>query len=630
MIKSITLKNVATYNEVGVKFNDLKKINFIYGLNGTGKTTISNFLNSINGENNQVLKENFKDCTLTWENKNKPLPTLVYNKQFRESNFGKGKLNGIFTLGTATNQQLEEIESKTELLHKLLKEGKEKRATLEYQQHQKEQIEVNFKEKCWSKSYRKYKDTFKQAFTGAKTKDSFKGRVLQEFYSNNSALKSFEELEEKAKTIFDTSSDIIPSIKINLMLIDSFNDIENNPIWKKIIVGKTDVDIANLIQKLNMNDWINQGKKYIQEDKICPFCQQQTITEDFKSQLENYFDENYLKEINILQNLKKEYTILTKELIDSLNEIENQQKKNKDSKLNVDRFSMYLKTLISQNAHNNELLNTKIKEPSRSIELISLQEQFSLIEDLINNANDEIAKHNKLLNNFSTERKTLIKSIWKLIIEELRNDYNNYSKKINEIDTKSNLLHKERNQQLKEYENLNNQLIQLSENVTGIQPTIDEMNKILKEYNFLGFEIVPTKEKGFYQIQRQNGQLAENTLSEGEITFITFLYFLQLTKGSNSKENLNQERIIVIDDPVSNLDNKNLSVISTLLKELIKNIISNESNNKQFILLTHNTNFSKELSNSQELQTIKEDTRFWILKKNENVTQLQEFVQKKY
>lgn len=628
MIHSITIKNVATYNEVGIKFNDLKKVNFIYGLNGTGKTTISNFLNSINEEGKQEQKEKFRNCTLKWKNNDNPLKTLVYNKEFRENNFGKGKLNGVFTLGKTTNEQLEEIENKKELLHKILEEGKEKRATLNFQDQERERLEIDFKEQCWKKQ-RKYKNSFKNAFRGASNKESFKGRVLSEFYSNTSTLKSFEELEAKAKTIFDVSSDIIPSIKLNLMLIDSFNDIESNPIWQKIIIGKSDVDIANLIQKLNMNDWINQGKKYLQENETCPFCQQETITNDFKNQLENYFDENYLKDISMLQNLKKEYTILTKELINELDEIESHHKKDNNSKLNKNRFSSYLKTLVSQNAHNNELLNTKIKEPSRSIELISLQEQFSLIEDLINEANTEIKKHNQLLNNFSTEKNSLIKSIWKLIIEELRNDYEKYKRQITEINNKSQVLHQQRNEQLKEYQNINNQLIKLSENITGIQPTIDEMNKILKEYNFLGFEIVASKENNFYQIQRQNGQLAEATLSEGEITFITFLYFLQLAKGGSSTENVNQERIIIIDDPVSNLDSKTLAIISTLLKELITAFTSNENNIKQFILLTHNSSFSKELSNSQELQPIKEDTRFWILKKNRNITQLQEFIQEK-
>ncbi len=615
MLKSINIKNVATYNSKGVEFDNLKKINFVYGLNGTGKTTISNFLQNPN-------QSEFASCSAVW--KEKPLQTLVYNKEFRKQNFGKGKLNGIFTLGKATKEQLQEIESKKEILHKIIQEGKDKRTTLIKLEERKEQTEIDFREKCWTKQ-RKYKNVFKEAFRGASNKENFKNRVVKEFYSTNSTLLPLEDLEDKAKIVFNVYADVLPSIKLNLMLINSFNDIENNPIWKKIIIGKSDVDIANLIQELNMNDWINQGKKYLQENETCPFCQQQTITDNFKNQLENYFDENYLKDIETLQNLKKEYTILTKQLIDQLDEIENTQKKNKDSKLNKNRFSIYLKTLVSQNAHNNELLNIKLKEPSRSIELISLHEQFGLIEDLIDEANKETKTHNNLIANYSKERNSLTNSVWKFIIEELRSDYERYLKKTNEISNQSKILHQQRNEQLKEYENINNQLVKLSQDTTGIQTTINEMNELLKKYNFLDIEIVATNENGFYQIKRQNGELAEATLSEGETTFLTFIYFLQLTKGGNSEQAANKERIVIIDDPISNLDNKAVSVISFLIKEMIIDLLESEGNIKQIILLTHNSIFSKELSSSKELKEEKENTCFWILKKNNNVTELQNF-----
>ncbi|WP_416862808.1 AAA family ATPase, partial [Helicobacter ganmani] len=42
MIQSIIIKNVASYNEA--KLEPLKKINLIYGLNGAGKTILSNYL----------------------------------------------------------------------------------------------------------------------------------------------------------------------------------------------------------------------------------------------------------------------------------------------------------------------------------------------------------------------------------------------------------------------------------------------------------------------------------------------------------------------------------------------------------------------------------------------------------
>lgn len=87
MIETITLKNVATYNNTGVQINDLKKVNFIYGANKCGKTTISNYLQDPNDEK-------FNDCSVVWKNAQE-LKTLVYNKTFRKRNFGKGKLNGV-------------------------------------------------------------------------------------------------------------------------------------------------------------------------------------------------------------------------------------------------------------------------------------------------------------------------------------------------------------------------------------------------------------------------------------------------------------------------------------------------------------------------------------------------------
>ena len=41
MISKIMIRNVATYDNVGVAVENLGKVNFIYGANGCGKTTIS-------------------------------------------------------------------------------------------------------------------------------------------------------------------------------------------------------------------------------------------------------------------------------------------------------------------------------------------------------------------------------------------------------------------------------------------------------------------------------------------------------------------------------------------------------------------------------------------------------------
>lgn len=614
MIKTIQIKNVATFDSQGVQINDLKQVNFIYGTNGCGKTTFSNFI-----QDNSDPK--FKDCSLAWEN-NISLKVLVYNKTFRERNFGQGKLNGVFTLGEATAEQIKVIEEKTEKLKGIKAEGVQKRETLDKLKAEKENIENDFKENTWSKVYKKYENDFKEAFVGSLQKESFKNKILQESTTNTANLDSLENLRDKAKIIFGEEPQRIEPI--SQIIFDRILEIEFNGIWKKIIVGKADVDIAKLIQRLNINDWVNQGRDYIQED-TCPFCQQKTITADFKTQLENFFDESYLNDIKTLKELKQEYTNLTQNIINQLNVIEANQKALSNSKLDIDEYSAYLKTLISQNAANNEYLLNKLKEPSRSIELISLNEQAKLISGLINNANAEIKKHNDIVVNYTTERSNLIKSIWKFVVEGHKLETTTFTAKKNGLEKGIENLEKQRKEKLEEYSKLDNDIKQLSKNVTSIQPTINEINRVLKSYGFLNFEIVPAQEDGFYQIQREDGSIAETTLSEGEITFITFLYYLQLSKGGLSEDEVNNERVLIIDDPISSLDSNVLFVVSTLIKEIIKNIKADIGTVRQLILLTHNVYFHKEVSFIDGRTKTCNKTSFWILRKNDRITNLQSF-----
>ncbi len=614
MIKQIDIKNVATYDNQGVQFDDLKKVNFIYGANGCGKTTISNFI-----YDNSDQK--FNSCSLTWQNA-LPLKVLVYNKEFRERNFGKGKLNGVFTLGEATAEQIRIIEQKNEELKAIKAEGVKKYETFDKLTADKNKLENDFKETTWTKVYKKYETAFKEAFQGSMQKETFKSKLLQEYTSNTAELEPLGNLKAKAETIFgDQPQGIEPISQISF---ERVLEVETNEIWKKIIVGKADVDIAKLIQRLNINDWVNQGKEYI-EDKTCPFCQQETITNDFKNQIESFFDETYLKDIKQLKELKQEYNNLTQNIINQLNAIETNQKSFSKSKLDIDKFSAYLKTLISLNTTNNVFLNNKVKEPSRSIEIISIKEQAELILDLINIANSEIKTHNDIVANYATERSGLIKSIWKYLVEEYKTEITQYNTQKSGLEAGITNIERLYKAKITEHKTLDAEIKNLNKNVTSIQPTIDEINRILKSYGFLNFEIVPTQEDGFYQIQREDGSIAETTLSEGEITFITFLYYLQLTKGGISEDEVSNERVLIIDDPISSLDSNVLFVVSTLIKDIIKGIKEDKGNIRQLILLTHNVYFHKEVSFIDGRTKTCNKTNFWILRKNAKVTTLQSF-----
>lgn len=89
-----------------------------------------------------------------------------------------------------------------------------------------------------------------------------------------------------------------------------------------------------------------------------------------------------------------------------------------------------------------------------------------------------------------------------------------------------------------------------NKNVTSIQSSIDEINRSLQSYGFTNFTIVPYDDH-YYQVRRPSGEDANGTLSEGEVTFLTFLYFMQLVKGGFTPEEASDDRILVIDDPIS-------------------------------------------------------------------------------
>src|SRR5690554_4247846 len=96
MISKIRLEGITSYKEA-VEIDDLKKLNFFYGNNGSGKSTIGKYLyHLIASEDKKYLNINL--CHQTgFESKKHEL--LIFDENFIERNFiEKENLNGIFSL----------------------------------------------------------------------------------------------------------------------------------------------------------------------------------------------------------------------------------------------------------------------------------------------------------------------------------------------------------------------------------------------------------------------------------------------------------------------------------------------------------------------------------------------------
>lgn len=124
MITKINLNNVACYKSLTALETD-KKINLIYGLNGTGKSTLSNYLKNL-------TDEKYKSCSVEGINQNHEI--LVYNHQFIQENFFEEEnLKGIFTLSKVNKDAETKISNALKEIKKLesAKEIKSKELEIE-------------------------------------------------------------------------------------------------------------------------------------------------------------------------------------------------------------------------------------------------------------------------------------------------------------------------------------------------------------------------------------------------------------------------------------------------------------------------------------------------------------------
>lgn len=579
-ITRISIKNFASFDSQGIEFEP-QKINFIYGKNSTGKTTIANVLSNIS---------QYPSCNISWQQR--PLEVLVYNRRFVHQNFGQSSdIKGIFNLGEHNISEIENIALRQKEIGLREAELQKYQSEIIIQNNDLEKLEKHFKEiKCWEGIYKKYEEAFSGAFKNYKTKEKFAEKIsILCRLSSNQATLTYRELEAKSQTIFNDKAE--KASEITKFLAPNFINLEQNSIFVEIIIGKSNVDIAGLIANLQNSDWVKNGVNYFKiNNQNCPFCQQ-SITDDFRQQLDQYFDESYRQKIVELNLARDKYYlegVLLLEKICQYQTLDHQF-------INLDEINK-LKNIIQTTFEKNLLtINNKIKEPSLKIELDSLIKNIEELQKLIDQAILNTSEHNDLINNLKKEKDLLTNQIWNFIAAEAQDTYQNHNKDRHNIKMAIEDLQKNERLIKQKIRDLKSQINALEAKITSIKPAINTINQVLADVGFANFFLAEGEDKSSYKIIRQNGDDARKTLSEGEKTLITFLYFYHLTKGGFDQDEAANDRVVVLDDPISSLDDSTLLVVAQLTKQLIDDC-QNGGKIKQFFVLTHNNNFWKELT----------------------------------
>jgi wobble nucleotide-excising tRNase len=587
MIETLEIDQVATYANRQT-MGGLKDINFVFGTNGAGKTTIGRVVAN-------KSKPEHMHCSIAWRDGIEMQP-LVYNRDFVDANFNsEGNLKGIFTLGEKDIANDLAIKAKKEEVDRYGRDIAQRTNTLgditqkSGKAQELAELEADFKERCWAQK-RKHDDAFAEAFAGVRSDAAkFKERVLLQRQSKVAEPQTLEYLTERAATVFGAAPQ--RQAKVPTLAFAGIVALEADPILAKKVVGKEDVDIAKMIHRLGHSDWVKAGQAHFENSAPqCPFCQQ-AAPEGLAVSLESYFDETFEQDTRAITDLQAAYDRETKSLLLALHAIE----ESTSTFLDKAAFAREQTTVDAKLRANALILVNKRKEPSAPQQLESLAEPLAAVFDLVEAANAKVAKHNGIVDRIGAEKTTLVAQVWCHILDDMKVDIEAYGRKKVALDTAIESL----KSQLKTAEQAKAQaereLRELEKTATTVQPTVDAINDLLKSFGFKTFTLAKASDQPHYNLVRHNGKDAKHSLSEGEKSFVTFLYFYYLIKGSDSESGAARDRVVVFDDPVSSMDSDVLFIVSSLIRALFDDMKNGRGYVKRVFVLTHNVYFHKEV-----------------------------------
>lgn len=584
MINKIVMSNINSYKERAELSADKSAV-LIYGLNGTGKSTLSNYLCDISN-----LK--YKDCSVEGLSDDEEI--LVYNQQFVNENFYEtDSIKGIFTLSKENKKVKQAIENANADMQKIGENIKVKNDELDNLIKKFNNSKKSAEEKVWE---------IKTKYTGG---DRVLEYCLKDLKSSKSKLfnyiAAYARQEKKPEQDIETIKSEVKSLGeagnklLQFELIDiDVKDIENAPIFSKNIVGNKDSIVSELIDKLSNSDWVKSGLSYINLDnrntpQICPFCQSKTITTELVEGILGFFDETYEKDVNEVRDYVSNYDNIYKS-IQSLAWVRNEALVEED----ILKLQGAFKNLLSIMGKNLQLMKEKLLMPSQIIEIKKTDSTLKDLNEYIQFVNSKIQKYNDKIENKEENLEKLKQEFWKnmrweynSLLDSIFDEKNKFEKECKEINEKIGIL------QL-EYEKRKSFIVSEQKKTINIDEAIDNINGGLLELGVGDFRIVKaTDEENVYKIVRGDDKInVFKTLSEGEKMLISFLYFIELCRGKKNVSETNNKKIVVIDDPITSMSHIYVFNIGRMIhKEFLQS-----DKYEQIFIMTHSLYFFYELT----------------------------------
>ena len=602
LIKKVVV-NDATFQNESI---EPTYINFFFGKNGSGKSTIAKAIDDPSALEWQT-GVNADNYTI-----------LIYNQDFINKNFETyGDLKGVFTLSEENVETRKKIDETTAERDVVIEDGKKAAADRDTKKEELDPLLTNFQATCWDNT-ETVRKAFEKTQTGKKKKAQFSEAVLSgEHAAVHHETKDIQELYDVA---YDPNAKSYPLFKKSKDVPGRY-DLSGASLLSKSITSSSETDFAKFMKALNATDWVKNGHAaYVgHSDKKCPFCQQK-LPDDFEKNIKECFDEQYQNDLLALEAFQTAYSSKMSQILtllqDNLSDV--------FPKVDTKEYEKKLAQLESAITTNQRKIAGKVDSPAKEVTLKDTDTLIKEIDDLIDEINKQTQVNNDIVSTKHDKQLECLKMVWEEIAFILKDEVAAYKKSKKDIEVAIKTFDDKVKELLKKYKELEKKISDLNSKVINTKMTVDSINAHLLDSGFEGFSLrEKSGVKGVYEVIRENGTIAEN-LSEGERNFIAFLYFYHVVRGSLSELDTGKDKIVVIDDPVSSMDSSALFIVSALIREMLAVCRNNVSLKepefegkyiKQIFILTHNAFFHREVTYNM-VRHYRYVTFFKINKKN--------------
>ena len=604
-------------------------INFFFGRNGAGKSTISEMIQANTG--------------LTWRSGQTAddYNVLAYDQQFISNHFSNfDDLAGVFTLNKVNIETQKKLDQLAKDKDKLLGEFGKKNEAID----QKSQARADLKTDSQTRMMRlteAVRKKFELAMTGKKIAKTF----CPEVERKQPVQHTEDEIMELYSVAYEKNAQTYPLLKKSNEYPGKY-DLSGASLLSDPIVSTSDTQFARVMEKLGNTDWVKEGHaKYLKKaDGICPFCHNPLDHQHFEKELRDCFDEEYQDSVDAVAAFQSAYTSMTGEMIRVLDE-------NTSSDFPRADFTVYkeklerLKTIIQNNL---QLIQKKVDKPAERGELQDIDTLVGELDAIIDKINALIKINNDA---YSKKKETKIqcdKMMWEHLAFLVKDEIADYKAKDDAIASEIKTIEKEKGILRQSYLEKEAEAKKESGNTVNTDEAYESMNAMLKDSGFQGFSLRKKPgTKNRYEVVR-DGNKPVKKLSEGERNFIAFLYFYHLVKGSGTADAAiitssgeitdttdRRDKIVVIDDPVTSMDSGTLFIVSSMVREMITVCQNNievlhpditGSYIKQIFILTHNAYFHREVT--YNMVDYYDCVTFYMVRKTDNHSSITPCIEK--